>query len=59
MKKDTVFLQRVTNDVRLAFKATTVAYHSKSLKDLGYEDVTVAHTVSYTGSLDTRKRIAK
>jgi hypothetical protein len=45
-----LFSDKVPKDARVAFEATCMAYpFSRALKELGYEDVTVAHPAELTG----------
>jgi transposase len=51
------FSSRVPKDARLAFEATTISYpFSRSLKELGYEDVTVAHPTELTWITRSKKK---
>jgi transposase len=52
-----IFSGRVPKDARLAFEATTMAYPlSSSLKELGYQDVTVAHPTELAWITRSKKK---
>jgi transposase len=52
-----LFSSRVPKDTRLAFEATTMAYpFARSLKELGYEDVTVAHPTELAWITRSKKK---
>jgi len=52
-----LFTSRVSRDARVAFEATLMAYpFSRTLKELGYTDITVAHPTELAWIVKSKKK---
>jgi transposase len=52
-----LFLSKVPKDSRIAFEATLMAYpFARTLRDLGYEDITVAHPTELAWIVRSKKK---